>query len=103
MASFTIASNGKGIFQFNPVDQNQNPVVLNEVEKAAVDRPDLLSVTQLSGTTFSIAAKGKTGTANVTITGKAESGAPISSVFQFVITAPATPPQATGFQGSQIG
>lgn len=100
--SFTIASNGKGVFQFNPVDANGNVIALNEVEKAAVDRPDLLSVTPMSGTTFAIAAKGKTGTANVTITGKSESGAPISSVFSFAITAPAPPPQATSFQGSQI-
>jgi hypothetical protein len=102
MPSFTIASTATGIYQFDPIDSNGNVIVLTEVEKAAVDRPDLLSVQTVSGTQFKITAKGKVGTANVTIVGKNESGQPISTTFQFTITAPAAPVQATGFKGTQI-
>lgn len=102
MSSFTIASNGKGVFRFDPVDSSGNVINLSETEKAAVDRPDLLSVVALSGNQFTVTAKGKVGTANVTIVGKNESGQPIATTFQFAITAPAQPAQATGFQGTQV-
>lgn len=102
MVSFSIASNGKAVYQFDPTDANGNIIILTEVEKAAVDRPDLLSVQAISGTQFAVAAKGKLGIVNVTVVGKNESGQPISTTFQFTITAPQSPVQATGFKGTQI-